>query len=60
MSPVSGFIRIHVEYEFGELQEELAVYGTLRKSTHTKAGQSWCGPEFVLADELNSFGSKAT
>jgi hypothetical protein len=59
MSPVSGFIRIHVEHEFGELQEELAVYGTLRRSTHTKAGQSWCGQEFVLADEPNSFGSKA-
>jgi hypothetical protein len=31
MSPVSGFIRIHVEREFGELQEELAVYGTLKR-----------------------------
>jgi hypothetical protein len=29
MSPVSGFIRIHVEHELGELQEELAVYGTV-------------------------------
>lgn len=59
MSPGMGFIRIHGEHVFGELQADLAAYGTLKRSTHTKAGQSWCGRGSDSADEPSSFGFKA-
>lgn len=53
-----GFILIHEIYVFGDLQGVLAVYGTLTRSTLTKAGESMCEHEFVLADEPSSLGSK--
>lgn len=58
LNPSLDFIRIHKKHAIGEFQRDSALYSTLRRSTHTKAGQSWFGQESVMADYSSLFGSE--